>query len=110
MDGNRAHRVSRWHRYVEAAVRDTAGKDSPGGAASVDDAPANIPAAGAPVRDTIASKDIGASRHKVGSRDKVASNDIGASRHKVGSRDKVASNDIGASRHKVGSRDKVASN
>src|SRR5687767_10357853 len=84
MDGNRAHRVSRWHRYVEAAVRDTAGKDRPGGAASVDDAPANIPAAGAPVRDTIASRDTVASKDTGASRDNVVSNDTVASMRRLG--------------------------
>jgi competence protein ComEC len=86
MDGNRAHRVSRWHRYVEAAVRDTAGKDRPGGAASVDDAPESIPAAGAPVRDTIGSRDPVASRDTVASMRRLGLVRLSAFRDRLRSR------------------------
>lgn len=54
MDGNRTNRVSRWNRYVEAAVRGTGGKDCPGNAASAEEAAATVPPAGAPCRDTAA--------------------------------------------------------
>lgn len=65
MDGHRTHRVSRWHRYVEAAVRDTEAKASPGDEASVGDASVAVPATGAPVRNTLASRDSVASRDTV---------------------------------------------
>lgn len=65
MDGHRTHKVSRWHRYVEAAVRDTAAKASPGDEASVGDASVAVPATGAPVRNTLASRDSVASRDTV---------------------------------------------
>lgn len=55
MDGNRTHSVSRWHRFVEAAVRDMAGQDRPGGGAAVEEASVTIPAARTPARGTVAS-------------------------------------------------------
>ena len=72
MDGHRTHKVSRWHRYVEAAVRDTAAKASPGDDASVGDASVASRAAGAldrngaSVSNTVASRDAVAAIRRPG--------------------------------------------